>query len=177
MPSRPPPYDAVLLTGTVGAGKTTTAHALSALELAHGRRHTVVDLDEIHLLRPPPPHDRFAHEVAAYSGDTLPGLLSYLDLARRHEDGLALGEVTVRSDRVQLLTAHKAKGLEWDVVSVLHADAGTYSAKASTFLTNPTRLPDEEFAALAADDRKEFEDLAKEYIADRRAAEAEGAAE
>ena len=63
MPSRPPPYDAVLLTGTVGAGKTTTAHALSALELAHGRRHAVVDLDEIHLLRPPPPHDRFAHEV------------------------------------------------------------------------------------------------------------------
>ncbi|AGF71783.1 ATP-dependent helicase [Corynebacterium halotolerans] len=120
--------------------------------------------------------DRFAHEVAAYSGDTLSGLLSYLDLARRHEDGLALGEVAVRSDRVQLLTAHKAKGLEWDVVSVLHADAGTYSAKASTFLTNPTRLPDEEFAALAADDRKEFEDLAKDYIADRRAAEAEEAA-
>lgn len=63
MPSRPPPYDAVLLTGTVGAGKTTTAHALSALEVAHGRRHAVVDLDEIRLLRPPAPDDRFAHEV------------------------------------------------------------------------------------------------------------------
>ena len=59
----PPPYDAVLLAGTVGAGKTTTAHALSALELAHGRRHAVVDLDEIRLLRPPPADDRFAHEV------------------------------------------------------------------------------------------------------------------
>lgn len=59
----PPPYDAVLLGGTVGAGKTTTAHALSALELAQGRRHAVVDLDEIRLLRPPPPDDRFAHEV------------------------------------------------------------------------------------------------------------------
>ena len=58
-----PPYAAVLLSGTVGAGRTTTAHALSALELARGRRHAVVDLDEIRLLRPPPPDDPFAHEV------------------------------------------------------------------------------------------------------------------
>lgn len=120
--------------------------------------------------------DRFAQEVAGYSGDTLAGLLDYLRLAREHEDGLALGEVAVRSDRVQLLTAHKAKGLEWDVVSVLHADAATYSAKASTFLTNPTRMPDPDFQGLAADDRKEFEDLGKEYIAERRAAEAEESA-
>lgn len=63
MPPLTPPYAAVLLSGTVGAGKTTTAHALSALEAAHGRRHAVVDLDEIRLLRPPPPDDRFAHEV------------------------------------------------------------------------------------------------------------------
>lgn len=120
--------------------------------------------------------DRFAEEVAAYSGDTLPGLLDYLDLARDHEDGLALGEVTVRSDRVQLLTAHKAKGLEWDVVSVLHADAGTYAAPTSTFLTNPTRLPDGDFGALAAQDRKEFEALAREYITTCRDAEAQEAA-
>ncbi len=120
--------------------------------------------------------DRFAEEVAAYSGDTLPGLLDYLDLAREHEDGLTLGEVTVRSDRVQLLTAHKAKGLEWEVVSVLHADAGTYSATTSTFLSNPTRLPDEDFGALAAEDRKEFESLAAEYIATCRDAEAQESA-
>lgn len=55
--------DVVLLSGTVGAGKTTTAHALSDLLLEGGVRHGVVDLDEIRLLRPPPEGDRFAHEV------------------------------------------------------------------------------------------------------------------
>jgi len=119
--------------------------------------------------------DRLADTVAAYSGETLPGLLDYLALAAEHEGGLAPGEVTVRSDRVQILTAHKAKGLEWDVVSVLHADDATYRATVSTFLTNETRVPDPDFGALAADDRKEFEDLAKEYIKERRDAEKEEA--
>lgn len=119
--------------------------------------------------------DRLADAVAAYSGETLPGLLDYFALATEREGGLAPGEVTVRSDRVQILTAHKAKGLEWDVVSVLHADDATYKATVSTFLTNETRVPDPDFGALAADDRKEFEDLAKDYITERRDAEKEEA--
>jgi chloramphenicol 3-O-phosphotransferase len=53
------PVDAVLLSGTVGAGKTTTAHALSELLSAEGVRHAVVDLDEVRLLRPPPAGDPF----------------------------------------------------------------------------------------------------------------------
>ncbi|RNE48731.1 ATP-dependent helicase [Corynebacterium alimapuense] len=131
--------------------------------------------------------DRLADVVAGYFGDSLEGLLDFFQLAEEHEDGLAPGEVVVRSDRVQILTAHKAKGLEWDVVCVLHADSGTYRATASTFLTNETRVPDPEFDATAAEDRKEFEDLAKGtkasksaeatpgYLGERREAEAQEA--
>ncbi|RSZ61855.1 ATP-dependent helicase [Corynebacterium hylobatis] len=126
------------------------------------------DIGPVHL-------DRLAGHVAGYSGDSLGGLLDYFRLASDHEKGLAAGEVTQRGDRVQILTSHKAKGLEWDMVCVLHTDSGTWSAKASTFLSNITRVPDPDFGALAADDRKEFQDLAEEYIGDRRAAEAEEA--
>ena len=58
-----PAYDVVFLTGTVGAGKTTTAYALSDLEARAGRRHAVVDLDQVRLLRPPPSDDPWQHEV------------------------------------------------------------------------------------------------------------------
>ncbi len=122
--------------------------------------------------------DRFADEVAAHSSIGLPELLDYFQLARNQEDGLEPGEVTVRSDRVQILTVHKAKGLEWDIVSVLHADAGTYDAKASTWLSNVTAVP----STLRGDagtgspvldtaevnDRKELETACKNYIADVR---------
>ncbi|ALC05237.1 hypothetical protein CDES_03925 [Corynebacterium deserti GIMN1.010] len=85
--------------------------------------------------------DKFAEEVASHGGIGLPELLDYFQLARDQEDGLEPGEVTVRSDRVQILTVHKAKGLEWEIVSVLHADASTYQAKASTWLSNVSMIP------------------------------------
>ena len=55
--------DAVFLNGTVGAGKTTTAFALSDLLGAGEVPHAVVDLDQVRLLRPPPAGDPFQHEV------------------------------------------------------------------------------------------------------------------
>ena len=58
---------------------------------------------------------RFAAEAP---GATLPAFLAYLAAAEEEERGLAAGEVEVVEGAVQILTAHAAKGLEWDVVAV-----------------------------------------------------------
>ncbi len=118
--------------------------------------------------------DRLADEVASYPGASVDGLLDYFSLAREHEDGLTPGAVPIRTDRVQILTAHKAKGLEWDTVAVVHADQRTYAAKAETFLTQVQRLPVEDFTAIEeASDKKEFEDVGKEFLAKIRSDSAE----
>src|SRR5699024_1876623 len=88
--------------------------------------------------------DKFADIVASYQGDTVGGLLDYLDLAREHENGLDPGEVPAVDDRVLVLTVHKSKGLEWEHVCVLHADSTTYGAKANSFITKVEQVPDED---------------------------------
>lgn len=88
--------------------------------------------------------DKFADIVANYQGDSLVGLLDFLDLAREHEDGLDPGEVPAVDDRVLVLTVHKSKGLEWEHVCVLHADSTTYGAKANSFIYKVDQVPSEE---------------------------------
>ncbi|WBT09380.1 UvrD-helicase domain-containing protein [Corynebacterium sp. SCR221107] len=131
--------------------------------------------------------ERFADVVAQFAavpGNTLPMFLDYLALTRDHEGGLTPGEVQVRADRVQILTAHKAKGLEWGTVCVLNADASTYGGKAETWLTRVERVPstlrgDAKHDAglgngapvLNVEDvtnRKEFEEAIKAHIDDFR---------
>lgn len=90
--------------------------------------------------------DRFAAVVADYTqrpGVGAEALLAYLDAAMTIENGLAPAEVSVASDRVQILTVHAAKGLEWQVVAVPHLAARVFPSTASkrTWLSDPSDLP------------------------------------
>lgn len=90
--------------------------------------------------------DAFADVVADFSvtpGATVPGLLAYLDAAEQVENGLAPAEVAVAHDRVQILTVHAAKGLEWQVVAVPHLSGRVFpsTGSARTWLTDAGDLP------------------------------------
>ena len=64
--------------------------------------------------------DRFLDEAARFqkNGGTLIAFLQWLKIAEDAEGGLKPAEVDVRSDAVQILTVHSAKGAEWDYVAV-----------------------------------------------------------
>ena len=90
--------------------------------------------------------DAFADVVADFASRPAPsvsGLLAYLDAAEQVENGLAPAEVSVADDRVQILTVHAAKGLEWQVVAVPHLSGRVFpsTASARTWLTDPGDLP------------------------------------
>jgi DNA helicase-2/ATP-dependent DNA helicase PcrA len=113
---------------------------------------------------------RFAAEAADARGATLSAFLAYLAAAEQEENGLEAGEVAVETDRVQILTVHGAKGLEWDVVAVPGLVSGSFPAdprsvnwaKARHELPTPLRgdrddLPD--LAIASAADPKELKQL------------------
>ncbi|MCW2686529.1 MAG: helicase, superfamily [Mycobacterium sp.] len=90
--------------------------------------------------------DAFADVVAGYAErfpNSPQGLLGFLDVAADVENGLAPAEITVAHDRVQILTVHAAKGLEWQVVAVPHLSARVFPSTASTrtWLTDAADLP------------------------------------
>jgi len=64
--------------------------------------------------------DRFLDQAARFqkNGGTLIAFLQWLKIAEDAEGGLKPAEVDVRSDAVQILTVHSAKGAEWDFVAV-----------------------------------------------------------
>jgi len=94
--------------------------------------------------------DRFIDEAARFVGDRkgtagsgLSAFLGYLKAAELEEYGLKPATIEVHADRVQILTVHGAKGLEWDVVVVagLVADGFPDAAKNHDWATAPALLP------------------------------------
>ncbi|NYT92921.1 ATP-dependent DNA helicase [Salinispora sp. H7-4] len=78
--------------------------------------------------------DALGDVAARFSGETpgatLSAFLAYLAAAEDEERGLAPGEVEVVEGAVQVLTAHAAKGLEWDIVAVAGLSRGVWPGPA-----------------------------------------------
>ena len=74
--------------------------------------------------------DAFMAAAAEFSDSAedarLSSFIGYLAAAEEAEDGLEPGHVQVSPHRVQIITVHGAKGLEWDVVAVASMCANTF---------------------------------------------------
>ena len=80
--------------------------------------------------------DAFADVAATFAASadrsSLGGFLAWLDAAVDEERGLDLGWIEARTDAVQVMTVHAAKGLEWDVVAVPGLVEGSFPAHSGT---------------------------------------------
>ncbi|MCW2524064.1 MAG: ATP-dependent helicase [Frankiales bacterium] len=116
--------------------------------------------------------DRFIDESARFASDRsgagVPAFLAYLKAAEDEEYGLKPAAVQVQSERVQVLTVHGSKGLEWDVVAVagLIEKGFPDQAKSHDWASAPALLP-----ADLRGDRDQLPSLGFAGCADRSEAE------
>jgi len=88
--------------------------------------------------------EAFSEVVDDFSavGGSVTELLDFLTTAAEREEGLTPGEIEAATGRVQVLTVHAAKGLEWDLVSVPHLSSGVFPAgRKTSWLSDPAQLP------------------------------------
>ena len=62
--------------------------------------------------------DRFIEEAAKFGSNSLIEFINWLEVAVKKERGLESGAPEVRSNLIQILTVHMAKGAEWDNVAI-----------------------------------------------------------
>ena len=111
-----------------------------------------------------------AGAVASGGTATVTALLAYLDAAEDAEDGLTPGEVDVADPatggtRVQVLTVHAAKGLEWELVALPHVVDKVFPAskRSGSWLTSVASLP-----VHLRGDRPDLPELDLDDAADRK---------
>ena len=89
--------------------------------------------------------DRFMDEAASFyaQGGSLRAFLTWMDIAEKEERGLRMSGVEVRSDVVQILTIHGAKGGEWDLIVIpgLTTEGSNPKNRAENWLTDIEVLP------------------------------------
>jgi DNA helicase II / ATP-dependent DNA helicase PcrA len=91
--------------------------------------------------------ERFLDEASKFarSGGSISAFIEWLDVTSKKEGGLKSGAPEVRSDVVQLLTIHTAKGAEWDFVAVPGLAEGTfpstYTNDPDNWITNEKQIP------------------------------------
>lgn len=91
--------------------------------------------------------DKFVDLAASYSqnvSDDVAGFLNYLDFAIEHDGGLERAAMSTPKNCVQIMTMHKSKGLEWDIVAVPRITASKFdSPRLNSWLSTPELLPPE----------------------------------
>lgn len=126
--------DTVLLNGTVGAGKSTIADALSALTAESGHRHAVIDLDHIRRAWPAPKDDRFNHELELVNLRDL--VINYRNVGVEHF--ILAGVVEQATEVPRYEAALQSRGL---LMCRLEADAATLMRRLSLrHADSPTEL-------------------------------------
>lgn len=89
--------------------------------------------------------DRFIDIAAEFSvnqSDNVASFLAYLEYASDQDNGLTQAPVYVPDNCVHIMTMHKSKGLEWDIVAVPRVTAKTFDRPdANSWINKPTALP------------------------------------